>query len=549
MGKGDKKTKKGKKSKKTSKEKTGMKSRDTNLKGSKMESKGSKSLNQHKEDIVLELSADQAMAYFLQPSSYTTIVFPKYFDFKKILEYAKAKIGDEDFKSCLKDPKLFPSCCDKVSYHILMNKDGRYAYRPLQLVNPYLYYFLVREITKPDNWHFLQSRFNDFKNDKCEVISIPSIKGAKDKSITATTIRSWWENIEQRSIELSLEYRYLFVTDITNCYSSIYTHSISWALYGIDYAKGHREEHNLGKSIDTYIMGMQYGQTNGIPQGSILFDFIAEIVLGYADLLLYKALEDDHIADYRILRYRDDYRIFSNNKEEIEVIAMKLQAILSTLNLQLNSSKTELSEDLVEASIKKDKLYYLANVPIYKGNTTLFNTFQQELLFILQFSKKYPNSGTLSKLLNKFLKRIESKGDKLDEDANILAAITVEIAMNSPKIYSLIVSILSHLITRLETTAEREQMVKNVYNKFSRLPNIGYLQIWMQRITYKMAEPLYTEPLCKIVKKEPAISIWNNNWLKDEFISDFPTYSMCTEWLVKSFTPIIDIDEVSIFDY
>ena len=28
---------------------------------------------------------------------------------------------------------------------------------------------------------------------------------------------------------------------------------------------------------------MSYGQTNGIPQGSILTDFIAEIVLGYAD--------------------------------------------------------------------------------------------------------------------------------------------------------------------------------------------------------------------------------------------------------------------------
>lgn len=39
----------------------------------------------------------------------------------------------------------------------------------------------------------------------------------------------------------------------------------------------------LGNMIDTYMQGMQYGQTNGIPQGSVLFDFIAEIVLGYAD--------------------------------------------------------------------------------------------------------------------------------------------------------------------------------------------------------------------------------------------------------------------------
>lgn len=59
----------------------------------------------------------------------------------------------------------------------------------------------------------------------------------------------------------------------------------------MEYAKGHKKEKNLGKLIDTYIMGMQYKQTNGIPQGSVLFDFIAEIVLGYADMLLYEDLK------------------------------------------------------------------------------------------------------------------------------------------------------------------------------------------------------------------------------------------------------------------
>lgn len=59
----------------------------------------------------------------------------------------------------------------------------------------------------------------------------------------------------------------------------------------------------------------------------------------------------------------------------------------------------------------------------------------------------------------------------------------------------------------------------------------------------------YTEPLCKIINNTPDISIWNNDWLKDELVADFPTYNICTDWLVDLFTPIIDIDEVSIFDY
>ena len=36
---------------------------------------------------------------------------------------------------------------------------------------------------------------------------------------------------------------------------------------------------------------MTYGQTNGIPQGSSLMDFIAEIILGYADTQLVKKLK------------------------------------------------------------------------------------------------------------------------------------------------------------------------------------------------------------------------------------------------------------------
>ncbi|WP_294141912.1 RNA-directed DNA polymerase [uncultured Sanguibacteroides sp.] len=498
---------------------------------------------------ILDLTRTKALDYFLQTSNYTTISFPKYFEFKKILDFVKNKIGEKDFRMCLKDKKISPSDYDTVNYDFLVNKDGRYAYRPLQLANPFLYYFLAREITKDTNWKFLKKRFNDFKNPNLEVVSIPLVKEENDKSTMATTIKSWWEHIEQRSIELSLEYKYIFITDITNCYCSIYTHSVSWALHGMDYAKEHREEKNLGKLIDNYIMGMQYGQTNGIPQGSILFDFIAEIVLGYSDLLLFKELQKKGITDYKILRYRDDYRIFSNNKEEIEKITMTLQITLAKLNFQLNSIKTKLSEDIVENSIKEDKLYYIANIPIYKGERTIFNTFQQELLFILQFSKKHPNSGTLSKLLTMFLKRL-STIENLKEDANVLSAIITEIAMNSPKVYSLAVSIISNLINHLKTTKEREKIAKNISNKFSRLPNIGYLELWMQRITFHMTSDMgYTEPLCKIVKGEPDIQIWNNQWLKDEYTVGFPLYSMCTNWIRDKYTPIIDIDEVSVFDY
>lgn len=216
------------------------------------------------------------------------------------------------------------------------------------------------------------------------------IKSEFQKSHKAASISNWWEEIEQKSVSLSIQYRYMFITDITDCYNSIYTHSIAWALMGKDDAKAKKGKKGyIGNIIDTYIQGMQYGQTNGIPQGSVLFDFVAEMVLGYADLLLSKKLATQNITKFKILRYRDDYRIFSNKREELERIAFSLQSVLAELNFQLNTKKTLLTENIIENSIKADKAYYLTRNPLYKktGNriTTTASSLQQEAFYIGRF--------------------------------------------------------------------------------------------------------------------------------------------------------------------
>ena len=297
---------------------------------------------------------------------------------------------------------------------------------------------------------------------------------------------------------------------------------------------------------------MQYGQTNGIPQGSVLFDFIAEMVLGYADSLLSKRLADEGVEEYKILRYRDDYRIFSNTKDELEKIAFHLQAVLADLNFQLNAKKTLLTEDVIENAIKPDKLAYLSGCRLYrKSNKRIYSmasTLQQELLYIHQFAKEYPNSGTLRKLLTTFSERL-AKRKKNVKDPQILIAILTEIVLGSPKCYPIVLQLCSVLINMLSTTAEREDVVRDIYEKFQLIPNIGELQIWMQRITYKWANPIaYTEPICKIVANEPNVVLWNNEWVADEYKKSFPNYDICTTWLRDCYTPVIDIDEVSLFD-
>lgn len=68
-------------------------------------------------------------------------------------------------------------------------------------------------------------------------------------------------------------------------------------------------------------------------------DFIAEIVLGYGDTLISNRLEEENINNYKILRYRDDYRVFSNNRDELNEILKIILEELATLNMRLNTQK------------------------------------------------------------------------------------------------------------------------------------------------------------------------------------------------------------------
>ena len=176
------------------------------------------------------------------------------------------------------------------------------------------------------------------------------------KGQQASQVANWWNEVEQLSLEQALEYSYLFSTDISDCYGSIYTHTITWALHSKEKAKQFLKDNSLkleGDNIDWLIRQMTNNQTNGIPQGSVLMDLIAEIVLGYADLLLSKNLEDNNIEDYKIIRYRDDYRIFVNNTQTGNKIIKILTEVMIELGFKLNATKTQKTEDIIEGSLKK----------------------------------------------------------------------------------------------------------------------------------------------------------------------------------------------------
>lgn len=369
---------------------------------------------------IFELSADEALDFLMQNDRYVTTEMPEYLNFDPVLAFAREHIADTSIDKCLKD--INPENMSDANYDIMLNKDGRYAVRVLSLSNPFLYYLLAREICTPEHWAAILDDFKVFGSaPHIQAVGIPVIPADKENFHKATTILNWWNRFEQMAVKLSLDYRYMFVTDITNCYGTIELQTVEKALS----RKGTASEVDVKTDIMRILTMLRQGRNIGLPQGSTLYDIVAEIVLGYADMLLREALERDGITEgYEILRYRDDYKVFANDKDLLERISYTLQHVLEGLNLRLNSAKTRISDSIITDSIKPDKLAYIYNTPIYNNKKQCdFDGIQKQLLFILQFGRQYPDCGQMRMLLSKLSTWIEEYIEN--------------VAKNRPKVISL----------------------------------------------------------------------------------------------------------------
>lgn len=456
---------------------------------------------------ILELSSEEAKKFFLKKESYSSLELPYYFNFQTIIDKIAVKLDNKDLKGFRsKTPREF----ENVNYKLITNKDGKYSWRPFQLIHPAIYVNLVNRITDEENWKFIVERFKKFRNNKnIECHSLPVISETKNKKDKTEQILSWWQLIEQRSLHLSLEYKFTIHTDITDCYGSIYTHSIPWALHTKEDAKKkcNRNTDIIGNIIDNHLQDMSYGQTNGIPQGSSLMDFIAEIVLGYVDLLLSEKLKNLEIFDYKILRYRDDYRIFTNNSLLTEEISKYLAEILSELGMKINAEKTKSSNDLIKSAIKSDKKHWILNKRI-AGNK------QKWLLQLYFLSQDYPNSGTIDTELREFLKVLE-KSKKTDYDIITLVSLTTQIAIRNPRVIPTAIAILSIFLSKIKNGKEKKILIRNIEKSFTSIPNSSFIMIWFQRLYLSIEKSInFEESLCKKVKNKNQ-EIWNSEWLNN----------------------------------
>jgi RNA-directed DNA polymerase len=489
---------------------------------------------------LIELSNEEARAHFLKGSSYFNGDMPQYISFEPILtDVSKILCGGHfaQYKSSN------PGDLAGVNYNFIANKDGRFAWRPYELMHPVIYVSLIGVMCDPKNWSFITDRFTQFEGGVVECCSAP-VMAVDHNSDVAMQIKSWWQRVEQRSLIYSLEYSHLLHTDVTDCYGALYTHSISWALHGFEDAKKDKgkKQSLLGNKIDHHIQSSRYGQTNGISQGSVLMDFVAEIVLGYVDELINAEIGNKN--DIKILRYRDDYRIFANSDERAETVLKIISDKLRVVGMKLGVSKTFSSRNVIEGSIKPDKL---AGIDQRDLGDTNAKTIQKQLLRLHSFGQRYPNSGALKRLVGEFHTTI-SKQKELPDDLDVQVAIATDIAFVSPATFPAVAGILSHLIS-LAPAKEKVRLWTRVREKMARVPYNGYLDIWLQRVTQPKAVGIKfesDEPICQIVNgKSPKL--WECDWISNDVLKKALDVSNILVAPATDADEVIEPDEIELF--
>lgn len=120
--------------------------------------------------------------------------------------------------------------------------------------------------------------------------------------------------------------------DVAQCFPSIYSHSIAWALVGVDHAKRHKQRHHWFNKLDNYSTMLKRAETNGLLIGPGTSNIMLEIIFSNIDNVLSSNGFDFH-------RYVDDYTAYVENHNEADRFRNLLSDQLSKYNLFLNRAK------------------------------------------------------------------------------------------------------------------------------------------------------------------------------------------------------------------
>ncbi|UPT57536.1 antiviral reverse transcriptase Drt3b [Dickeya zeae] len=217
-------------------------------------------------------------------------------------------------------------------------------------------------------------------------------------------IYKFYNSFEFKNLER--DFPFFWTLDVTKCFDSIYTHSISWAIKNKDTVKLNMGGSNgFGNEFDGLMQHANYNETNGIVIGPEVSRIFAEIILQRIDSLVEERLLSmkglSFGSDYSVKRYVDDVFIFGSNEETVGIVFELYSDYLTKFNLHVNKSKA-LRYQRPFFSVKSNLILRVAGQ---------INSFVDGFL-----DKSNPERGILipkriykrTKMINKFIDSIKS---------------------------------------------------------------------------------------------------------------------------------------------
>lgn len=241
-----------------------------------------------------------------------------------------------------------------------------------------------------------------------------------------------------------LEQRYNFMMefDISKCFYHIYTHSLSWAIKDKFSAKLNKSKNTFENNFDKLMQCSNYNETNGIVVGPEISRIFAEIILQQVDLNVLNRLTEKDLKfgiDYDVRRYVDDFFIFSNDINNLEIIKKTFQKELQFYKLYLNPQKASVTISPFISTIAVGKLEIKEFlIEFYDELFENNNVNGKDVKQIKHISKPYVLSQKFIKKFQSIVKRNELTYDTLSKDVvRFLKSKIVDLLKNTEKLYNI----------------------------------------------------------------------------------------------------------------
>jgi len=247
--------------------------------------------------------------------------------------------------------------------------------------------------------------------------------------------RTEFQRLEQR-------YNFLMEFDISKCFYHIYTHSLTWAVKDKESAKIHSNKSTFENIFDKLMQHSNYNETNGIVVGPEISRIFAEIILQQIDLNVLTKLNDQNLKfgiDFDVRRYVDDYFVFSNNSETLQLVKKTFQKELQFYKLYLNPNKGDIKISPFLSNITVGKLEIKEFLIEFYESLFEENTIDNDIVKqIKQINKPYVVSQNFIKKFQTIVKRNDLTYDALSKDVvRFFKSKLVDILKNDVKLYNI----------------------------------------------------------------------------------------------------------------